>query len=313
MSLVAIVVVRDGTVPAGADEAVAEADGNVVCIGTGTAFGMESLPSARTAIAVETSTSRPRDLADIVSTIDAVVDAIGIILPASPDGRDLAPLVAYGLQRPLHAAAIQIREGSVTTVRTAGRVGREVITTGPFVATLVPGIRGVSRLATGSANVTQIQPVGNADATLRANPSVRSVEVLPPDPATMDLTEASCIVAGGLGLGTKDRFDQLARIGTIIGASLGGTRVASDAGWIPFERQIGTTGVAVKPSIYLCFGISGATQHTSGLGDPEHIVSVNTDPSCPMMTMADVAIVSDATAVLDALEHRLREHGESPR
>lgn len=81
--------------------------------------------------------------------------------------------------------------------------------------------------------------------------------------------------------------------------------MASDAGWIPFERQIGTTGVAVNPRLYLAFGVSGATQHTTGLGHPDHIVSVNLDGSCPMMAMADLAIVSDARAVLDELACRL--------
>ena len=121
----------------------------------------------------------------------------------------------------------------------------------------------------------------------------------------MDLTEAKRIVAGGQGLGSKECFDLLGQVGTAMGASLGGTRVASDAGWIPLERQIGTTGVAVNPRVYMAFAISGATQHTCGLGHPDHIISVNTDAGCPMMAMADLAIVSDATAVLRALATRL--------
>ncbi|NLA35039.1 MAG: electron transfer flavoprotein subunit alpha, partial [Actinobacteria bacterium] len=67
------------------------------------------------------------------------------------------------------------------------------------------------------------------------------------------------------------------------------------------DRQIGTTGVVVNPDLYLAFGISGAVQHTAGLGHPDHIVSVNTDPHCPMMAMADLAVVADANATLDAL------------
>ena len=126
-------------------------------------------------------------------------------------------------------------------------------------------------------------------------------------------------MAGGQGLAGAHHFTLLADIGAALGASLGGTRVASDAGWIAFERQIGTTGVAVDPDLYLAFGISGATQHTAGLGHPEHIISVNTDPSCPMMAMADLAVVADARAVIDALIPRLlrkspentRKHPES--
>ena len=72
--------------------------------------------------------------------------------------------------------------------------------------------------------------------------------------------------------------------------------MATDAGWTGYDRQIGTTGVAVNPELYIAFGVSGAAQHTGGLGAPRHIVSVNTDPSCPMMAMADLGLVTDARA-----------------
>jgi electron transfer flavoprotein alpha subunit len=127
------------------------------------------------------------------------------------------------------------------------------------------------------------------------------LEVLPPDAATMDLAEAPRIVAGGAGLDRAERFGQLQRIAAELGASVGATRVVTDRHWLPHERQIGTTGVVVDPRLYLAFGISGAVQHTSGLGRPDHIVSVNTDASCPMMQLADLAIVADANAVLDEL------------
>jgi len=87
--------------------------------------------------------------------------------------------------------------------------------------------------------------------------------------------------------------------------SMGATRVITDNGWVGHERQIGTTGVVVDPDLYLAFGISGAVQHTSGLGQPAHIISVNLDPHCPMMQLADLAIVADANAVLDALAAEL--------
>jgi electron transfer flavoprotein alpha subunit len=71
------------------------------------------------------------------------------------------------------------------------------------------------------------------------------------------------------------------------------------------SRQIGTTGVVVDPDLYIAFGVSGAVQHTSGLGQPDHVISVNTDPHCPMMQMSDLAIVCDANAVVAELEQRL--------
>jgi electron transfer flavoprotein alpha subunit len=117
----------------------------------------------------------------------------------------------------------------------------------------------------------------------------------------MDLSEARRIVGGGAGLDSEGRFAQLDALAVQIGGVMGATRVITDRGWVHHDRQIGTTGVVVDPELYLSFGISGAVQHTSGLGSPDHIVSVNTDPHCPMMTMSDLAIVSDANATLDAL------------
>jgi electron transfer flavoprotein alpha subunit len=97
----------------------------------------------------------------------------------------------------------------------------------------------------------------------------------------------------------------LERGGYALGASYGASRVVADLGWVPQDRFIGTTGVAVDPRLYLAFGISGAVQHVTGLGDPDHLVAVNLDRSCPMMSMADLAIVADAPATLDALARKL--------
>ncbi len=299
--LLAVIVVRHGVLPAGAVEAIAEAGGYAILIGTNPDVATAGIKGGVRLITIATSNVRLRDLAQTLAEVRDVVDAHGLILPASPDGRDLAPLLATTLARPMHAASTFVQVDRVVGVHTSGRVGREFMTPQAFVATLVPGVRGVT------AHEHDTEFVDLPPVTTHGSSVVTSVEVLPPDPATMDLAEASTILGGGLGLGSKERFDQLGRVAAGLGASVGGTRVASDAGWIPFERQIGTTGVAVKPSIYVAFGISGATQHTSGLGDPEHVISVNLDSTCPMMAMSDVAIVSDAKAVLDALEVRLRD------
>ncbi len=125
--------------------------------------------------------------------------------------------------------------------------------------------------------------------------------MLPPDVRTMDLAEARRIVGGGAGLESEARFGQLDRFAASIGGVMGATRVITDRSWVHHDRQIGTTGVVVDPVLYLAFGVSGAVQHTSGLGHPDHIISVNTDPHCPMMAMSDLAIVADANETLDEL------------
>ena len=126
----------------------------------------------------------------------------------------------------------------------------------------------------------------------------------------MDLAEAHRILGGGAGLVPAGAdgvavMRLLADVAAALEASAGATRVVTDAGWMCYERQIGTTGVAVDPELYVAFGISGAAQHVGGLGEPEHVVSVNTDPSCPMTLMADLGIVADAPAVLAELAGRL--------
>jgi electron transfer flavoprotein alpha subunit len=309
LDMICVSMVRDGYVPAGTNEACAESGGHLLLVGSGLDeidLGA-TIPSARVVMLAETQAISLRVLAHhIISLLDAELPSV-IVFPASPDGRDLAPLVAHQLRRPLFAGSVKVCPDRVTTTRTAGRVGDDHLPAGPFVATFIPGTRGVGR--DDEPHKNQLM---HAHVDVSKNPSntsfprsVETVALLPPDPTTMDLTEASRIVGGGQGLKNTERFAQLGRIGGAMGASLGGTRVASDAGWIPFERQIGTTGVIVKPKLYLAFAISGATQHTSGLGDPDHVIAVNTDSSCPMMAMADVAIVADANAVLDALEKRL--------
>jgi electron transfer flavoprotein alpha subunit len=314
-NMLAISIVRQGALPAGTQEVVAEAGGAVVLVGSGLEqldLGTE-LPQATRITCLSTEATDPGQLARILHQLLADEDATTLIFPSSPDGRDVAPRLAHTLGWPLYAGAVRVLNNSVSVTKTAGRLSEEIHPSGPFIATFIPGSRGLSTAdgvsyvsTVGASEPIDQQRVNVSIGALTSSQTVTTTEIHPPDPATMDLTEAGRIVGGGQGLRTKERFDQLGAIGASIGASLGGTRVASDAGWIPFERQIGTTGIHVHPDLYLAFAVSGATQHTSGLGDPTHVISVNTDPSCPMMLMADLAIVSDANAVLDALTARLQ-------
>ena len=295
--MLAVIPVRDGVLPSGGAEAVAECDGRALVVGSAPRVD-ELVGVARDVRLLELGDFAPaRWAAELAAHIDDDV----VVLPASPDGRDLAPRLAARLDRRLLAGAILVTPALVRLARGAGLELVEVAVTGPVVATLQPGVRGVTAAVAGVPTCTTADPTtgstGGRDATV--------VGVLPPDVATMDLAEADRIVGGGAGLDSDDRFRQLADIARSLGASTGATRVITDRGWIEHQRQIGTTGVVVDPTLYLAFGISGAVQHTAGLGAPEHIVSVNTDPHCPMMQMADLAIVADANAVLDALEARL--------
>jgi electron transfer flavoprotein alpha subunit len=143
-------------------------------------------------------------------------------------------------------------------------------------------------------------------------PRARRLRRLPPDPRSVPLPEAERIVAVGLGIGSADLLPAVQELADLLGAAVGASRPVADRGWVPFERQVGTTGQQVAPRLYVAIGISGASQHLAGIREAETVIAVNTDPACPMMTRATLAAVGDAGEVLAALTARLRAAVEAP-
>ncbi len=324
--MIAVTTARGGRAAGGSEEAVAEAGGRGLVAGEGAlgaalALRRPSQPGAG---------DEPAELwalelgggfgpARFAETIAPHVASEGaVILPASPDGRDLAPRLARVLDYPLLAGALAVTPEGAVLARRDGRQLATVRVEGPFVATLLPGSGGApwngpeeaapaARDGRGEAAAGGRRPV----VELEASPAPLSVrdpellEVTPPDAATVGLSEAARIVAAGGGLGGRGHVALLEEVAAQLEASSGATRVVTDAGWLGHDRQIGTTGVSVHPRCYLAFGISGAAQHVAGLGTPRHVVAVNRDRSCPMMAMADLALVTDAPALVEALARHL--------
>ena len=170
-----------------------------------------------------------------------------------------------------------------------------------IVATLLPGVRGISSPGPmHQVKVTHLKPALNsvdwADRTLRR---------LPPDPRTVDIGEAERIVAGGLGIGRPKGLDMLWQLADVLQAAVGGTRVISDRGWLANDRFIGATGKTVSPKLYIALGISGASQHTAGLSGQETVIAVNIDRAAPIFKLADLGIVGDLYEVVPALLDKL--------
>ncbi|MEJ7724163.1 MAG: mycofactocin-associated electron transfer flavoprotein alpha subunit [Ilumatobacteraceae bacterium] len=310
----ALLIVRDGVLPAGAAETVEECHGDVIV-----ATDDDELDDALEALTglvgsvtcVDVGPFHPAAWAKALAPLVAHADVV--VLPASPDGRDVAPHLAHRLERTLHANAVRVTADGADVVADAGLALRAVAFTDPCVVTLQPGVRSVERRRPAvAARWISVVPANVVKAAKHGGgcDGVHTVALLAADAASIDLAEAPRIVAGGAGLDAPERFDQLADVAAALGASIGTTRVVTDRGWLPHQRQIGTTGVVVDPELYMAFGISGAVQHTTGLGDPDHIISVNTDPHCPMMQLADVAIVADANEVIAELARLLAAGGE---
>ena len=114
----------------------------------------------------------------------------------------------------------------------------------------------------------------------------------------VNLKAAPIIVAGGYGLGTKENFKLIHELAHAIGGEVAGSRAAVDAGFIPPERQVGQTGVTVRPKLYIAVGISGAIQHRAGMQESQKIIAINSDPDAPIFGVSHYGIVGDASEVI---------------
>jgi len=231
-----------------------------------------------------------------------------LICGATPNGCDLAPRLATRLGVNLASDCVSLDsndDGQLIATKPAyqDKVYAKVLypAAGLQIATLRPGVRGVDEADSSRHCEVVTVPVSVDSEHIRT----RRLGVVPADPKTVDISEAERIVAGGRGVG--DNFHNLWELADLLGAAVGGTRVAVDRGWLPLERLIGATGKTVKPRLYLACGISGATQHSIGMKDSETVIAINVDRTAPIFPLADLGVVADLNQVIPALIWRLRQ------
>jgi electron transfer flavoprotein alpha subunit len=231
-----------------------------------------------------------------------------LIFGVTPNGSDLAPRLATRLGVNLASDCVSLDltgDGQLIATKPAyqDKLYAKVLypAAGLQIATLRPGVRGVDEADRSRRCEVVAVPVIVGSERI----STRRLGVIPADPRTVDVSEAERIVAGGRGVG--DNFDSLWELADILGAAIGGTRVAVDRGWLPLERLIGATGKTVKPRLYLACGISGATQHSIGMKDSETVIAINVDRTAPIFPLADLGVLADLNQVIPALIRRLRQ------
>lgn len=230
-------------------------------------------------------------------------------------GRDLGPRVSSALHSGLTADCTALEIGDHTDVKSGKHYDEFLYQIRPafggnIVATIVnPECR--PQMATVREGVMKKEihdenykgTVINLDAAKYTSPEDFVVEIIDRhvEKSKVNLKGSPIIVAGGYGVGSKENFDLLEKLAETLGGEVGASRAAVDAGWIGHDRQIGQTGVTVRPKLYIACGISGQIQHIAGMQDSSIIISINTDPDAPINTIADYVITGRMEDVVPKL------------
>jgi electron transfer flavoprotein alpha subunit len=240
----------------------------------------------------------------------AVQNEIGIVLlPHNDLGGSLAPLIAAELNAALFTEAIAYSVKDETLHLTHKVLGAQVAETKiwngscPLVLTIHPQIMSAVVLPSIKPGTLRFDR-WQAAAPITFGPT-KIVERIPPDPQTVDVSEAEVIVSAGLGCNEK-AFAQIEELTRLLNASLGVTRPVYDLGFAGFERMVGQTGKTVAPRFYLALGISGSMHHVGGIKDSKRIVAINIDPKAPIIPNSDEAFVADLREVMPLLVERIK-------
>ncbi|GAA4955459.1 electron transfer flavoprotein subunit alpha/FixB family protein [Yinghuangia aomiensis] len=245
--------------------------------------------------------------ADALAQIAQSANPAAILVPSSADGREIGARVAVRLGSGLITDAVDVVAGengpeteqsvfaATYQVRAHVTKGTPVITVKPNAATpeeapATPAVESVSVEFSRAATGTKI--VSRAPREKSDRP---------------ELTEADIVVSGGRGVNGAENFVVIERLADSLGAAVGASRAAVDAGWYPHSHQVGQTGTQVSPQLYIAAGISGAIQHRAGMQTSKTIVAINKDEDAPIFDLVDYGVVGDLFKVVPQLEEEINK------
>ncbi len=244
----------------------------------------------------------------VLSAVIAKHQPEAVLFGASVAGRSLAPRVAAKLKVGLSAdcTSLEVENGQIKQIRPT--YGGNVITTilsarKPVMATIrVKAFAKAGRQAGRSGELIR-ESVSLDAAKIRT----QVVDLVAEVAGKVKLEEADIIVSGGRGLGDPAKFKLVEGLASVLGAAVGASRAAVDAGWYPYAHQVGQTGKTVSPKVYIACGISGAIQHLAGMQSSDIIIAINKNPDAPIFGVATYGIVGDLNEVVPALTEEFRK------